>query len=118
MDVADGAARGARRVKRRELQERSAHRAADRIAARYRGRDASRLADYIGGKVHMSVSDSVREAIRESGFSLSELARQTAVNVAVLSRFMRGERSITLETLDRLSLALKMRITVRKRRQR
>lgn len=44
----------------------------------------------------------LKEAIRDSGLSLNEIARQTGVSDPQLSRFMRGERSLTLGSAAKL----------------
>jgi plasmid maintenance system antidote protein VapI len=57
-----------------------------------------------------SLSDQIRDAIRDDGRSLYELAEDAAVNRSSLSRFMAGERTITLETADQVARVLKLRI--------
>ena len=52
------------------------------------------------------ISGQLRYIIQGSGLSLTELARRTGVDSGILSRFMRGKRTITLETVDRLSQEL------------
>jgi len=54
----------------------------------------------------MSASQSLRLAIRRSGLSLAELARRSGVSVAQLSYFVREERSLTLDSVDRLARSL------------
>ena len=55
----------------------------------------------------MTVSESLRLAVslnlQRSKTSLAELARRSEVDVAQLSRFMRGKRSLTLDSVDRLA---------------
>jgi hypothetical protein len=48
----------------------------------------------------------IREAVRESGRSLGELSRATGVGTDRLSRFMRGERTLTLPAAAALCEAL------------
>jgi transcriptional regulator with XRE-family HTH domain len=48
------------------------------------------------------LTDTIQQAIRESGISLNELSKQTGVSTPQLSRFMRGERSLTLSYADKL----------------
>jgi transcriptional regulator with XRE-family HTH domain len=50
----------------------------------------------------MSLTEQVREAIRECGVSRYQIARETGLPEAALSRFMTGKKTITLETLERL----------------
>jgi ribosome-binding protein aMBF1 (putative translation factor) len=112
VDVAD---RKARRRKVVPIAEERIRRAADRIAERYRGKDASRLEAFLVEQVEaekaMGMSDTVRQAIEASGLSLAELARRSGVSPAQLSRFLRGERSLTLETLDPLAKVLGLELT-------
>jgi transcriptional regulator with XRE-family HTH domain len=55
----------------------------------------------------MKVSESLRLAVslklERSKISLAELARRSKVDVAQLSRFMHGKRSLTLDSVDRLA---------------
>ncbi len=44
-----------------------------------------------------------RERIEKSGLSLCEIARQTGVSSAQLSRFMRGERGLRIPTAEKLA---------------
>lgn len=44
----------------------------------------------------------LKQAVRESGLSLNELARQCGVSPPQLSRFMRDERSLTLDSAAKL----------------
>lgn len=53
-----------------------------------------------------TLSEQIRDAIRQSGVSLYELGNHATVDPSVLSRFMRGERSPTLETAERVLTAL------------
>ncbi len=57
-----------------------------------------------------TLSDQLRAAIRGSGLSLYKLAKRTRVDHGQLSRFLRGERSITLETADRIAEELGLRL--------
>ncbi len=56
------------------------------------------------------ISEAVRRAVKESGLSVFALARASGVPQPVLSRFVRGERDITLGTLDKLAIALRLEI--------
>jgi plasmid maintenance system antidote protein VapI len=57
-----------------------------------------------------SLSDQLRERITAAGPSVYELARAAGVDRSVLSRFLAGKRTITLETADRLAVVLKLRL--------
>jgi DNA-binding phage protein len=68
------------------------------------------LEEQVEAEKAMVASDVVRQAIEASGLSLAELARQAGINHGQLSRFMRGERSLTLATLDPLAKILRLRM--------
>jgi transcriptional regulator with XRE-family HTH domain len=55
--------------------------------------------------------ETIRRAVAECGLSLNELGRRTDVNQAQLSRFMRGERTLTLPAAARVCAALGLRLT-------
>ena len=64
-------------------------------------------------KAPQSLSDQLRERIAAASPSAYELARDAGVDRPVLSRFLAGKRTITLETADRLARVLKLRLTDR-----
>jgi hypothetical protein len=47
-----------------------------------------------------TMTGSLHKALTQDGRSLNEIGRMTAVDPGVLSRFLRGERTITLLTAD------------------
>jgi plasmid maintenance system antidote protein VapI len=55
--------------------------------------------------------DQVRQAIAGSGLSLNQLAKATGVHQAQLSRFMRGERTLTLTAAARLCTYLGLHLS-------
>jgi plasmid maintenance system antidote protein VapI len=59
------------------------------------------------------LEDQLRRAIAGCGLSLNRLAKATGVHVAQLSRFKRGERSLTLPAAARLCAYLGLRLTGR-----
>ena len=61
-------------------------------------------------KAPQSLSQQLRELIADAGLSVYELARDAGVDRSVLSRFLAGKRTITLETADRLAKVLKLRL--------
>jgi plasmid maintenance system antidote protein VapI len=61
-------------------------------------------------KAPQSLSDQLRELIAAAGPSVYEPARDAGVDRSVLSRFLAGKRTITLETADRLAAVLKLRL--------
>jgi transcriptional regulator with XRE-family HTH domain len=52
----------------------------------------------------------LKEAIQESGLSVNELAKQSGVSQPQLSRFMRGDRSLTLPAAEKLVEFFGMRL--------
>jgi hypothetical protein len=57
------------------------------------------------------MSDQLRERIVDSGRSLYELGRSAGVAPSVLSRFLRGERGLSLVSVDKLCRALGLNLT-------
>jgi hypothetical protein len=60
-------------------------------------------------KTTNELEDQLRDAIARCGKSLNQLGQAANVNDAQLSRFMRGERTLTLETAGRLCSILGLR---------
>ncbi len=54
--------------------------------------------------------EQLREAIRNSGEALNQLEQRTGIGRDRLSRFIRGERNISLEAADTIFRALGLRI--------
>jgi len=54
--------------------------------------------------------ETLKFSIANSGKSRYELARESGVSQAVLSRFVNGERGITLETANKISAVLKLKL--------
>ena len=112
MDVADRP-QGRRRRKVAQIAEARVERLLDRIADRHRPapeRLVAFLAEQVEAEKDMGMSDVVRQAITASGLSLGELGRQAGISTGQLSRFVRGERSLTLESADKLAKVLKLRM--------
>jgi plasmid maintenance system antidote protein VapI len=57
-----------------------------------------------------ALGDRLCKAIGQSDLSPYELARASGVDRSVLSRFVAGKRTITLEAADKLAEALRLRI--------
>lgn len=69
--------------------------------------DNERVGGYDGGMSKQTdLSKQLRDAIQASGQSLNQLGHAAEVDAGRLSRFMRGERSLTLEAVSRLCQAL------------
>jgi hypothetical protein len=54
--------------------------------------------------------EQIRQAVRDSGRSLNQLSKESGVGVDRLSRFMRGERTLTLPAAADLCVALGLRL--------
>ena len=63
-----------------------------------------------------SVSDQLRDAIRALGKSLYRIGAETGLDDGLLSRFMRGERTITSRNVDRLCAYLGLELRESKRK--
>jgi hypothetical protein len=57
-----------------------------------------------------ALSEQLRQAIRDGGRTLGQLARATGVDTPRLSRFVRGERRLTLPAVDAVAAALGLRL--------
>ena len=58
-----------------------------------------------------AVTAAVRRAVLESGRSLTDVARATGIDLGNLSRFVRGERGLSMENFDALCEHLGLRLT-------
>lgn len=58
----------------------------------------------------LPIPDQVREIIRARGLTAYGLARDIGTAPSVLSRFLSGQRGLSLETFDRLAQALDLRL--------
>lgn len=65
-----------------------------------------------------SMSDQVRRAIEDCGQTRYRLAKQSGVTEGALSRFLAGERDMTLRTLERIAPLIGVKLKVEKRAQR
>jgi transcriptional regulator with XRE-family HTH domain len=61
----------------------------------------------------LTLADQLRQAIRRSGKTRYRIARESGVAEAVLSRFVRGERDMKLDTANKLSEALGLRVELK-----
>lgn len=59
---------------------------------------------------NQDVTEQLREAIRKSRLSLHGISRVSGIGADRLSRFVRGERGLSLEAVERLCRALKLRL--------
>lgn len=57
------------------------------------------------------LSEQIREAILKADVSRYVIAKETGVDQPALSRFVHGERGLSLDALDRIGLYLGLSIT-------
>lgn len=57
-----------------------------------------------------TLMDEVRQAIEESGMSCYAICKGAGIEESAMSRFMRGQRGLTLRTLDRLAAFLDLHV--------
>ncbi len=61
-------------------------------------------------KAPKTISEQLRRFIKDSGVSLYQLERETGVHNSMLSRFLRDERGLRIESVDALAEFLKLRL--------
>ncbi len=59
-----------------------------------------------GRKSTKPVSQGLAQAIKESGLSPYKIAMQAGINPSIITRFLNGERGISLATADRIAAVL------------
>ncbi len=62
-----------------------------------------------------ALTDQLRGFVVESGQSLGEISRATGLHVSALSRFVNGERGVSMEGLDALGKHLGLKLTRERR---
>ena len=62
-----------------------------------------------------TLSEQLLEAIQDSGLSINAIAAAAGVPQPVLSRFVNGQRDLTLRTAEKLAEFFSMRLTAPKR---
>lgn len=63
----------------------------------------------------MTITEQLRTAIANSGMTYRELGRRADVPHASISRFVRRDRDLRGEQIDRLCAALNLRLSTRRR---
>ena len=61
-----------------------------------------------------SLTSQLRRFVVESGQSLGQLSRATGLHVSALSRFVNGERGLSMEGLDALGRHLGLELVARR----
>ena len=64
------------------------------------------------------LSEQIRQAIKASGMSRYAICKRLDFSESVMSKFMRGQCGLSLETIDRLGELLGLEIVARARRSR
>ena len=59
------------------------------------------------------VSEALRQAIVDSGRPMTSIEQATGVHNSTLSRFLRGERTLTLTTVDILAAHFELELVTR-----
>lgn len=67
-------------------------------------------------KKRVSLSDELRQAVERSGLSRYAIWQQAGIDQGSMSKFMAGERGLTLESIDKLAELLGLHIVAERRR--
>jgi transcriptional regulator with XRE-family HTH domain len=75
-------------------------------------------ADTVGmGKKRAKMSDQIRSAIDSCGITRYRISKETGISESALSRFMTGERGLSMTALDALADYLGLDVVMRRKRQ-
>lgn len=69
-------------------------------------------------KKRVSLSDELRQAVERSGLSRYAIWQQASIDQGSMSKFMAGERGLTLESIDKLAELLGLHIVADAERRR
>ena len=58
-----------------------------------------------------TLTDQLRSAVLDSGISHYRIAKDTGMSQPIITRFANGDRSISLDTADKLAAYFQMRFT-------
>lgn len=61
-----------------------------------------------------NIIEILRKAIEDSGYSQNQLSKLSGVNRAQINRFVKGERTLTLESAEKIAKVLKLELKTRK----
>ena len=70
----------------------------------------------ISGMAKRKFSEEIREAVRASGLSQYRICKESGLDKAALSRFMRGQVGLSVGNLDKLAAVLDLHIVMRGRK--
>ncbi len=65
-------------------------------------------------KTKQKLTDQLRGAVADSGRTLGEFSRDTGIDKSALSRFVNGERGLSMESLDTIGDYLGLRVVAGK----
>ena len=66
-------------------------------------------------KKQVKLTDQVRQAASKCGMGQNALARAAGIHKAAMSRFISGERGLSMEALDALADVLRLDVVVREK---
>ena len=70
---------------------------------------------YIPDMKRKSIVTELRKAIVESGYTQNQLSELSGVNRAQINRFVKGERTLTLESAERIAKVLGLELKPKKK---
>ena len=70
----------------------------------------------MGKNTKQTLTDQLRQAVADWGRTLGELARDTGIDKSALSRFVNGERGLSMEGINAIGDCLGLRIVAEKPR--
>lgn len=62
-------------------------------------------------KKHAKVTDQLRTAIETSGKTLGQIARESGIDIATISRFMHGKGGLSMDGLDGIAESLGLHLS-------
>ena len=65
----------------------------------------------------MSFADLIRTAVKRDGRTAYAIARDSGVNSAVVGRFLKGERDVTLKTAEKICRTLQLELRPERRQK-
>lgn len=71
----------------------------------------------MGKRRQQPISDQLRAAIRDADVTVYRIAKSTGVDPAILSKFLSGERGLSLPTIDLIGEFLDVKLVARKAKE-
>lgn len=66
----------------------------------------------MAGRKRRKVSDQVRAAIDRCGMTRYQVAKLAGIDQSAMSRFMSGERGLSMEALDAVGEVIKLKVSI------